>query len=87
MQTDVPANWSHGLVVEALNDGGMGSLLLLHEGVEVGARIFGKQISDLMFQDVDGVDVIASLNTDQNGRLFELDVWKVDYKPLIKLPD
>ncbi|WP_420885213.1 DUF6984 family protein, partial [Candidatus Symbiothrix dinenymphae] len=36
--------------------------------------------------DEDGVDVIASLNIDDTGDLYELDIWKTDFSPLIKLP-
>ncbi len=49
--------------------------------------IFGKQISDFQFTDVDGVEVIASLNVDSDGNLLELDIWKTDFGKLIKLPD
>jgi len=44
-------------------------------------------ISEHLFLDVDGVTVIASLNIDKDGNLFELDIWKTDYSPLIKYPD
>jgi hypothetical protein len=53
---------------------------LLHQ-----ARRLGHRIAELQFDDADGVPVIASLNVDQDGDLYELDVWKVDFKPVIRL--
>lgn len=35
--------------------------------------------------DQDGVDVIATLSLDNYGDLFELDVWKVDFSPVVSL--
>lgn len=46
----------------------------------------GSQVSECSFLDEDGVEVLATLNLDENSELFELDVWKVNYEPLIKLP-
>lgn len=28
----------------------------------------------------------AALNLDKNGKLFELDLWRVDFNPLMTLP-
>jgi hypothetical protein len=67
-----------------MDDGGMGSLLLFPNGNIVEGRKFGKQISDLQFIDSDGVEVLASLNTDVDGNLFELDIWKTDFGMLKK---
>jgi hypothetical protein len=70
-----------------MEDGNMGSLhLSLSENITKN-RQFGKQISDCQFIDSDGVTVIASLNVDTEGNLFELDIWKTDYSSLIKIPD
>ncbi len=82
-----PIDWHIGLHVVELNDGGMGSLHLLPRGVEEGTyRLFGERISECQFKDIDGVDVIASLYLDRTGRLFELDIWKVDFTPLVSRP-
>lgn len=70
-----------------MDDGEMGSLLLFPEGILNEKRKFGEQVSDFQFKDEDGIDVIASLNLDDNGKLLELDVWKTDFSKLIKLPD
>lgn len=82
-----PNNWKEGLLVKPLVDGGMGSLLLFPKDVKQEEnRLLGKQISECQFVDEDGVEVIASLNVDQKDRLFELDIWKTDFSPLISIP-
>jgi hypothetical protein len=75
------------LLVEDMNDGGMGSLLLFAQHSISRERRFGRQVADCRFVDADGVDVIASLNLDEDGELFELDVWKVNYAPLIRIAE
>jgi len=84
---NLPTDWDHNLFVKPLNDGGMGSLLLLPHGMSTdNNRLFGKQASECEFFDVDGVKIIASLNLDDKGRLFELDIWKTDYTALVNIP-
>ncbi len=83
----IPSNWKDDLLVCPMNDDGMGSLTLYPKGVnEVPKRFMGACISEIMFKDKDGIEVIASLNTDNNGNLYELDIWKTDFSPLIELP-
>lgn len=83
----LPANWKENLLVRPMEDGEMGSLIIFPDGILDEKRIFGEQISEFQFKDQDGVDVIASLNLDNNGKLFELDIWKIDFNKLIRLPD
>lgn len=84
---DFPADWDSDLLVKPLSDGGMGSLLLLPKGVKENCnRMLGQQVSEYQFADVDGIDVIASLNVDNQGKLFELDIWKTDFTPLMSIP-
>jgi hypothetical protein len=83
---DFPSDWKESLMVCSMNDGGMGSLYLFSKGEANKNRIFGKTVSDFQFKDLDGVDVIVSLNVDDEGDLFELDIWKTDFSKLIKLP-
>jgi hypothetical protein len=80
-------NFEEDLSVEAMNDNGMGSLRLFPKDISPDNRLFGKQISELMFLDEDGIGVIASLNIDNNGKLFEIDIWKTDFSSLIKIPE
>lgn len=82
-----PKGWNTNLLVNPLNDEGMGSLQLIPEGVAIDSeRFFGEQVSEYQFTDEDGVDVIVSLNIDDVGRLFELDIWKTDFSPIINIP-
>ena len=75
------------LLVAEMHDGGMGSLLLVPRGLESTTRSFGKQLVLGEFTDTDGVPVSVALNVDSQGRLYELDVWKVDFSPLLAWPD
>ncbi len=84
---EIPKDWKEGLMVRPMDDGTMGSLYLYPQGKIITDRKFGKQISDFQFTDVDGVEVIASLNVDSDGNLLELDIWKTDFGKLIKLLD
>lgn len=86
-QIKMPKDWKIKLTVETTNDGGMGSLVLSMKGFKEQPRQFGKQISECSFTDLDGIKVIASLYVDQNGELYELDIWKVNYSPLLKIPN
>lgn len=73
------------LDVQEMPDGRMGSLYFPWPSKDTRARRFGRRIAELQFADVDGTPVVASLNVDQDGDLYELDIWKVDFKPLISL--
>lgn len=78
--------WLNHIRVRSMSDGGMGSLVLLPPGAEADARTMGEVAAELHFEDVDGVPVIASLHTGHRGELFEVDVWKADFSPLIRIP-
>jgi hypothetical protein len=75
------------LKVADMEDGGMGSLKLHSKSLEAFDVRFGKCVSACHFNDEDGVDIIASLNLDQHGNLYELDIWKTDFGKLIRIPD
>ena len=74
------------IIVKPMSDGGMGSLLLFSSKKNNENRFFGKQLSEFQFTDIDGINVIASLNVDTDGELFELDIWKTDFSKLKKIP-
>jgi hypothetical protein len=71
--------------VQDMPDGGMGSIRFVQGLPE--ERIFGEEIAEGLFHDADGVPVSVALNIDQFDDLFELDLWKVDFSPLIRYPD
>lgn len=73
----------HGLMVEPMEDGRMGSLRI---GLAGDSRRFGRSLAEAEFKDRDGTLVIATLNADSDGQLFELDVWRVDFSPLQRWP-
>jgi hypothetical protein len=75
------------LVVETMNDGGMGSLRLFPPGTRGTARLFGSRVSTWEFDDLDGVRVLVSLVVDAQGRLYELELWKSDFSRLLQLPE
>lgn len=75
------------LKVKEMNDSGMGSLLLFPTGEVVQNRDYGETVSEVEFRDADRAVVLASLNLDQAGDLFELDVWKTNFDRLLKIPD
>jgi hypothetical protein len=75
-----------GLVVVEMKDGGMGSLRLHPRQCTAQHRLFGRQIATGEFEDADSVPVLLAINLDRDGHLFELDVWKVDYSPVIAWP-
>lgn len=79
--------WSDQLSVRPMVDGGMGSLRLFPGGNFQLDRRVGKLVSEMQFQDRDGVAVVASLYLDEEGKLFELDMWKTDFSRLISFPD
>jgi len=70
------------LVVE-MDDSGMGSLQF---GESREGRL-GHRVAEAKFADDDGLPVFASLVLDQSGRLYELDLWKVDFSPLKRIPE
>ncbi len=66
------------LLVNPMDDDGMGSLAI---GENYANRQLGAEVAEFMFKDIDGTPVSASLNVDQQGELYELDIWKVDFSP------
>lgn len=72
-----------GVLVREM-DAGMGSLQFASGKAE---PRFGDVIGECQFDDEDGIPVIARLIVDEEGDLFELDVWKTDFSPLIRIPE
>jgi hypothetical protein len=73
-----------GARVRDMPDGGMGSIKF-HKRSE--KQRFGKAIAEGAFRDADGVPVSVTLNLDDSGDLFELDMFKADFSPLVRYPD
>lgn len=71
------------LFVRPMQDGDMGSLAFAPFDHD---RAFGSEAAECHFYDVDGIPVSVALNLDKEGHLFELDVWRVDFKPTARWP-
>ena len=69
--------------VQPLAEGGMGSLAI--PPLDPGRR-FGSQVAECHFQDEDGIPVSVTLDVDQYGEPFEIDVWRVDFAPTVAWP-
>lgn len=80
-------DWKDNIMVHPMNDGNMGGLTIYQNDLINEDRHFGSMISDVQFNDVDQSIVLVSLYIDNNGKLFELDVWKIDFRPLIDFPN
>src|SRR5437868_5611610 len=63
-------------VVDEMDDGGMGGLRFHSSKPN---RKLGIELASTQFQDDDGIDVLATINLDQYGDLFELDIWKTNF--------
>jgi hypothetical protein len=72
------------MLVTEMDDGGMGSLSFVSARPN---RSLGKNLGVCSFPDTDGVLVEAALLLDREGDLFQLDLWKVNFAPLIRIPD
>ena len=75
---EFPVDWESNLLVAPIN-GSPGSLLFFPQGVSEVGRTLGIQASECLFWDLDDVAVIAALNLDTQGNLYELDMWKTDF--------
>jgi hypothetical protein len=49
-------------------------------------RRYGSTLAEAEFKDADGTLVSVALMLDKAGDLFELDIWKVDCSPLVRIP-
>jgi hypothetical protein len=70
-------------IVSDMEDGGMGSMRF--ESPKKNRRL-GGTVAEGQFLDADGVLVVASLNIDEDGNLFELDIWRTDFDSLKRWP-
>ncbi|MGG7607824.1 DUF6984 family protein [Massilia sp. BKSP1R2A-1] len=69
--------------VRDMDDGGMGSLKFAGDE----PRSLGNCLMKAEYRDRDGILVSIALNADTGGRLYELDIWRMDFAPLQEYPD
>ncbi|AMS27045.1 hypothetical protein AEM51_08450 [Bacteroidetes bacterium UKL13-3] len=74
------------LYVSEMNDGGMGSLYFIMEDKDEHYRKMGRMIVEKQFLDTDNVPILVSLNVDEDGYLFELDIWRADFGIILEYP-
>jgi hypothetical protein len=67
-----------------LADGGMGSIRFTDQSDR--PRKMGGELVTAHYIDDDQIPVIISINLDKDGKLFEMDFWKVDYSSLKRYP-
>jgi len=71
-------------IVEDLNDGLMGSIRFADKGSD--DRKYGKRLIEVEYIDSDNIPVYISLIIDNKDKLYELDIWKGNFNPLIEYP-
>jgi len=72
------------LQIEAMDDGGMGSQKFSSASAD---SLYAGHAAEVTFLDTDGIEVSATLDVDQFGNLFELDLFKGNFSKLEKWPD
>ena len=73
--------WLDGLLTVPVGPG-RSSFILVREA----ERDYDQLVSDVQFPDADGVPVLASLFIDRERVPYEVEIWKADDTPLIRLP-
>jgi hypothetical protein len=66
--------------VYQLNDGGMGSIRFVDK-----TQAYFNDLIQVQYFDTDNIPVLITL-TEANNNLYELDIWKVNYKKLKTYP-
>ncbi len=85
-ELEVASDYMARVKVRPLNDGGMGSFRISEDPAKPIHHVLADVAATLEFRDADGVLVSATLNVDTSGIPFEVDVWKTDFAPLVRVP-
>ena len=75
-------NGAISLWITELPDGNMGSIRFVSLLNERKASC----LEQAEFRDVEGSNINVAINADQSGALFEIDIWKYDFTPVIEFP-
>jgi len=67
--------------VEEYEGGVMGSI-----GMGTPTAVYAEDIIQVEYTDADGTEVIITLTKDTEGRVLDLDFWKIDFSKLIEYP-
>ena len=74
-----PDSWMDSLLIMPMDDGGMGSYYISDES-------YTQIASDILFKDEDSVEVLATLYVNSNGEPCEVDMWKMNYSRVKRIP-
>ena len=74
-----PDSWMDSLLIMPMDDGGMGSYYISDES-------YTQLASDILFKDEDSVEVLATLYVNSNGEPCEVDMWKMNYSRVKRIP-
>jgi hypothetical protein len=66
-----------------LSDGGMGSIRTVPLDNQKRKAI---PIASANYYDRDDILISVQITCDESGRLFEIDIWKTDFSPVIRYP-
>lgn len=72
--------------VSTLDDGKMGSFSFIYDDEQELENLNILPIGEYQFIDIDGVPVLITLYAYDNGKLYELDIWKSNFEPLLSYP-
>jgi hypothetical protein len=67
-----------------MEDGGMGSLRFFSPNKKT--QNYGYELVSMQYKDIDDIPIIITINMDDSGDIYELDIWKVDFSPLKQFP-
>lgn len=78
--------WKGMIWVAPLTEEKIGSLELIFDPAKPSGGTCSTEISNCMYYDKDGITVATYLLVDEENKLCELDMWKVDYSPISGIP-
>lgn len=82
----ISEDWVNRVKVYQLTEDKIGSIAFINEDEKEYTAQKCTELSCCRFYDTDGVDVVAYLLVDSCYELRELDLWKVDYSPICRIP-
>ena len=72
--------WLDSVKIFPFENDGMGSYFFFETS-------YTSIASDVLFKDIDGIVVLATLFVSTKNEPCEVDIWKMNYTPLLKIPD
>ncbi len=76
-------NFFTPVYVSSLDDEGMGSFRFIYDTRAELENLNIIPIAEYQFNDIDSIPVLVTLYSYENGWLYELDIWKSDFSPLM----